>query len=155
MIQIFMFIIALIFVLCIAVLFAIANLFGIPYTESAVIVNLCIQPVSLVVSSFALFVCRIKKRSGIIASFCYFALNVIAMVAISIHYKVWNVNYAFNKCMHELILLSDKMTWLFPKDDLSLDDSLNVSKEYMLVNVIIFVYLYLLVLYLNRKLAKI
>ena len=30
MIQIFMFIIALIFVLCIAVLFAIANLFGIP-----------------------------------------------------------------------------------------------------------------------------
>lgn len=159
MIQIFTFIIAIIFALCVAILVAIAKLFGISYVESSVIVNLCIQPALLVISSFALFICRIKKRSGIIASFCYLVLNALAMVVVFIHYKVWNVNYAFEKCVYELNLLSDKITWLFPKNDLSLHESIDLSRdapyEYMLVNVIIFVFLYLFVLYLNRKLAKI
>ncbi len=156
MIQIFAFIMMTVFALCDAILCAIAKLFGISYEEASVIVNLCIQPALLVISSFALFVCRIKKRSGIIASFCYFILNIFAMIRIFIHYQVWNINFAFKKCDDELGLLASKITWLFPQKDPDLyPGQPDLIVEYMTVNVIIFVILYLFVLYLNRKLAKV
>lgn len=156
MIQIFALIMMTVFALCDAILVAIAKLFGISYEEASVIVNLCIQPALLVISSFALFVCRIKKRSGIIASFCYFILNIFAMIRIFIHYQVWNINFAFEKCDNELGFLASKITWLFPQKDPDLyPGQPDLIVEYMTVNVIIFVILYLFVLYLNRKLAKV
>lgn len=156
MIQIFALIMMTVFALCVAILVAIAKLFGISYEEASVIVNLCIQPALLVISSFALFVCRIKKRSGIIASFCYFILNIFAMIRIFIHYQVWNINFAFEKCENELGFLASKITWLFPQKDPDLyPGQPDLIVEYMTVNVIIFVILYLFVLYLNRKLAKV
>lgn len=156
MIQIFAFIMMIVFALCIAILVAIAELFGISYEEASVIVNLCIQPALLVISSFALFVCRIKKRSGIIASFCYFILNIFAMIGIFIHYQVWNINFAFKKCENEMDFLASKIAWLFPQKDPNLyPEEPNLIGEYMIVNVVIFVILYLFILYINRKLAKI
>lgn len=107
----------IVFALCVAILVAIAKLFGISYEEASVIVNLCIQPALLVISSFALFVCRIKKRSGIIASFCYLILNIFAMVKLFMHYKVWDIDVAFKKCVNELEFLASKIMWLFPQKD--------------------------------------
>lgn len=117
MIQIFAFIMMIVLALCVAILVAIAKLFGISYEEASVIVNLCIQPALLVISSFALFVCRIKKRSGIIASFCYLILNIFAMVKLFMHYKVWDIDVAFKKCVNELEFLASKIMWLFPQKD--------------------------------------
>lgn len=156
MIQIFAFIMTIVFALCAAILVAISKLFGISYPEASVIVNLCIQPALLVISSFALFVCRIKKRSGIIASFCYLILNIFATVWVFMHYKVWNIYFAFNKCVDELEFLANKITWLFPQKDPNIyPGQPDCIVEYMIVNVVIFVILYLFVLYLNRKLAKV
>lgn len=156
MIQIFAFIMMTVFALCAAILVAISKLFGISYPEASVIVNLCIQPVLLVISSFALFVCRIKKRSGIIASLCYFILNIFATIWVFMHYKVWNIYFAFNKCVDELEFLASKTTWLFPQKDPNLyPGQPDLIVEYMTVNVVIFVILYLFLLYLNRKLAKV
>lgn len=156
MIQIFAFIMMTVFALCAAILVAIAKLFGISYAEASVIVNLCIQPALLVISSFALFVCRIKKRSGIIASFCYLILNIFAMIKLFIHYQVWNINFAFDKCVDELGFLATKITWLFPQKDPNIyPGQPDCIIEYMTVNVVIFVILYLFVLYLNRKLARV
>lgn len=155
MIQIFAFIMMIVFALCDAILVAIAKLFGISYEEASVIVNLCIQPALLVISSFALFVCRIKKRSGIIASFCYLILNIFAMIKLFIHYQVWNINFAFDKCVDELEFLASKITWLFPQKDPNIyPGQPDCVVEHMIVNVIIFVILYLFVLYFNRKLAR-
>mgnify|MGYP004595044525 CR=1 FL=1 len=156
MIQIFAFIMMTVFALCAAILVAISKLFGISYPEASVIVNLCMQPVLLVISSFALFVCRIKKRSGIIANLCYLILNIVAMIKLFMHYQVWNINFAFDKCVDELGFLASKITWLFPQKDPNIyPGQPDCIVEYMTVNVVIFVILYLFVLYLNRKLAKV
>ena len=156
MIQIFAFIMMTVFALCAAILVAIAKLFDISYAEASVIVNLCIQPALLVISSFALFACRIKKRSGIIASLCYLILNIFAMIKLFIHYQVWNINFAFDKCVDELGFLATKITWLFPQKDPNIyPGQPDCIIEYMTVNVVIFVILYLFVLYLNRKLARV
>lgn len=78
------------------------------------------------------------------------------MIRIFIHYQVWNINFAFKKCDDELGLLASKITWLFPQKDPDLyPGQPDLIVEYMTVNVIIFVILYLFVLYLNRKLAKV
>ena len=72
------------------------------------------------------------------------------------HYKVWNIYFAFNKCVDELEFLASKTTWLFPQKDPNLyPGQPDLIVEYMTVNVVIFVILYLFLLYLNRKLAKV
>lgn len=63
MIQIFAFIMMIVFVLCMAILVAISELFGISYEEASVIVNLCIQPALLVISAFAFLYAELRKEA--------------------------------------------------------------------------------------------
>ena len=78
------------------------------------------------------------------------------MIEILIHYQVWNINFAFKKCENELLFLASKIAWLSPqKYPYIYPGQQDLIAEYMIVNVVIFVILYLFILYINRKLAKV
>ena len=154
-----MYIIGLIFEACCALLELIGGLFGWTYKEACVYVNLYAQYVVLVVSSFS--VCYVAVRKMIQG----FSMSRLVVLIVTVLYNVpfvwlgvwlWNrygvinAEVAFDLCVDDLWALGERLN--LPTD---LPHYSEGWSEYYVVNLVIFVAIYLLVLLLNWGVKRI
>lgn len=156
--NILLYIISLIFGACCAFLMLVAKVFGLTYTEASVFVNIYAQYGILILSSLSIVFVATKKiirgcnktrilvlLSSIIYTIPYVGLGVF----IYNRYGVHDCDMAFELCKQDL--------WALGKH-------INVTStlpyycegwtEYFIVNIFIFIVLYLLLLFINWKIRQ-
>ena len=147
------YIITLLFGACCAFLMLLAKLIGWTYTEACVYVNLYLQYVVLILSSLSIVYVALKKISQKFSTKRLFVLLLSVLynipfiglgVFIYQRYGITNCDVAFERCKNDLWFLGTQ-----------LDIPTNLPyyregwTEYYIVNIIIFIVLYLIVLMIN------
>ena len=148
-----MYLISLIFLACCGVIELLARLFGWSYTEACVYINLYLQYVVLMLSAFSvvfvaarmLFLEVTRRRWVVLALTVIYNLPFVWLGAFLYNrYGGMSCDAAFTLCKDDLLALGTH---------LNIPDTLPYYTErwteYYIVNLILFVVLYLLVLFLN------
>ena len=156
--NILIYIITLLFGACCAFLMLLAKLIGWTYTEACVYVNLYLQYVVLILSSLSIVYVALKKISQKFSTKRLFVLLLSVLynlpfvglgVLIFQRYGIANCDVAFERCKNDLWFLGTQ-----------LDIPANLPyyregwTEYYMVNIIIFIVLYLIVLMINLWCVK-
>ena len=156
--NIILYIISLIFGACCAFLMLVAKVFGLTYTEASVFVNLYAQYGILILSSLSIVFVATKKiirgcsktrilvlLFSIIYTIPYIGLGVF----IYNRYGVHDCEQAFELCKQDL--------WALGKH-INVTSTLPYYREgwteYFIVNIFIFIVLYLLLLFINWKIRQ-
>lgn len=154
-----MYIIALIFGACCALIELIGGLFGWTYKEACVYVNLYAQYAVLVLSSLLIVYVAVRKMIP------GFSIGRLVVLVATVLYNVpfvwlgvwlWNrygaisAEAAFDLCVDDLWALGERLN--LPTDVASYSAGWS---EYHVVNLVIFIVIYLLVLILNWGLKRV
>ena len=156
--NIILYIISLIFGACCAFLMLVAKVFGLTYTEASVFVNIYAQYGILILSSLSIVFVATKKiirgcsKTGILVPLLSIIYNIPYVglgVFIYNQYGVHNCDMAFELCKQDL--------WTLGKY-INVPSALPYYREgwteYFIVNILIFIVLYLLLLFINWKIRQ-
>lgn len=153
-----------VFLVCIAILYAITYITGWSYVEASVYINIYFQGFILAASSlFVLFgVLKKSKKNwpAKIVAVIYVLANFMLYVFLLRHYG-FNPSIAFDKCYNELMELSHMVDRTYELIGYPLDNLIPAfiaenlsSPTYMIINVLIFVVCFLIVVLVNFYVGK-